>query len=95
MSKKAQRIAAIKAHPDEDLAVKQLSTIIGVSPSKIYKDLQSGKFEGCDSSGPGDRSDWIIPKQAAIDYVNSFKDTHKVELLPSHRLKVPGWEWTD
>ncbi|MCP5047654.1 MAG: hypothetical protein GY940_10815 [bacterium] len=48
-------------------------------------------------SGAEEHKEWAkyILKQAAIDYVNSFKDTHKVELLPSHRLKIPGWEWPE
>lgn len=94
-----QEIRRLKA---SQLTVKAIAGIIGVSSSRIYKDLENGRFENATKKGPGKKAEWDFTKRDAINYVESFIDTstaieghpEKYDLTPpTKQLKIPGWTW--
>lgn len=97
-------IEEIKKLKDEDLCVKLIAGIIGVSKSRIYKDLYTGEFEGAEKKGPYSKSDWIFTHDCVTKYIQSFPDNSiidntppsksKIDLTPpSKRIPFPGWEY--
>ena len=80
-----------------ELTVDNLAEIIGVSKSRIYRDLETKLFEGAVKKGRGIKSHWDFTHQDAVEYVESFDDNiinlKKDETPPSKTLPIPGWEW--
>jgi hypothetical protein len=68
-------IADFNGKKCKTLSIKELSSILPVSYSKIKYDIEAGRIPGCIKMGKeGTRADYIIPKWGAIWYVNSFPE---------------------
>lgn len=94
----------VQACQDETISVKQLSMATGkiISESKIYKDIQLGRFPGLVKLGKeGTKARIPITKESACFYIDEFHDTFDVE--PANCKKKNGmppnksfnFEWYD
>jgi hypothetical protein len=99
-SQKEIWIEQIRKLKESELTVKALAGILEVNKSRIYKDLESEKFEDATKNGVGTKSTWVFTHEAAIKYVKKFKDTTIIieespgnKTPPSKKLKIPGWTW--
>jgi len=88
------KIKALKKH---ELTVDSLADIIGVSKSRIYKDLEAKLFEGAVKKGKGKKSHWDFTHQDAVVYVEAFDDNIidlKKDLTPpTKKINFPNWQW--
>ena len=89
--------AQILALKKNQLTVDSIAEIIGVSKSRIYKDLETKLFEGAVKKGRGKKSHWDFTHQDAIVYVDAFDDNiislKKDVTPPSKKINFPDWNW--
>lgn len=87
--------ARIRKLKTDSLTVQAIAGIIGCHPSRIYRDLENGSFEGASKNGRGKKSCWNFTHEDACNYVDSFRDTipAKDQTPPSKKIPIPGWEW--
>jgi DeoR/GlpR family transcriptional regulator of sugar metabolism len=88
--------AQILSLKKNQLTVDSLAGIIGVSKTRIYRDLESKVFEGAVKKGKGLKSHWDFTHHDAIVYIESFDDniTLKTDKTPpTKKINFPGWKW--